>query len=151
MAGLIYKIHTSSEVALSAGTARTLLHVVASANVRIKILGWGIFFDGKVSGDEPVVVAVVRQIGGTGTLSSAANMLINTVATETMQTTCKMAATAEPTTVAYVERIEVHPQSGYQVYYPFGQELILAGGNGLGIIATAPQAVNALAQLIFEE
>jgi hypothetical protein len=66
-------------------------------------------------------------------------------------TTASHTATVEPTAGDVLEVIECHPQQGYQVWYPMGAEVIVGGGDRLGIDATAPAAVNARAVIYFEE
>jgi hypothetical protein len=46
---------------------------------------------------------------------------------------------------------EIHPQSGYEVWLPMGWEIIVGGGDRLGIELTAPSAVNVRAVIYFEE
>jgi hypothetical protein len=46
---------------------------------------------------------------------------------------------------------EVHPQCGYTWQAPFGGELVIKGGDRLGISVTAGADVNAKARMIFEE
>ena len=50
-----------------------------------------------------------------------------------------------------LESYNVHPQQGIAIMYPLGQEPIIGGGDRLGIICTAPAAVNCRAYAIFEE
>jgi hypothetical protein len=70
---------------------------------------------------------------------------------ETLQTTSQHTATAEPTAGDVVDVVEVHPQSGYEIIYPLGQEVIIGGGDRLGIECTAPAGVNVRAKIVFEE
>lgn len=145
---------TTAEQALVAATAKTLLQVVAAANHRVKVLGWGIFFDGTSTTAEPVQVRLLRQataIGGTPTavvLTKRDNSLAETILT----TAAIYGGTpAEPTAGDVIEVLEVHPQSGYQIMYPLGAEPIIGGGGRIAIEATAPGAVNARVTVIVEE
>ena len=86
-------------------------------------------------------------------MSALATAKINAVS-ETIQSTALHTATAEPTTGDILDIAEVHPQSGYEVKYPIGQELIIPGGSRVGIICTnavGAVTVNCRAKLICEE
>lgn len=148
MAGII-GIAQTAEVALVAATAKTVIQLVAPANHRVKILGWGVFFDGVNTAAEPVQVAVVRQ-STAGTMTSLSPVQVQPVS-ETIQTLAWHTATAEPTAGDTIDAVECHPQQGYEVKFPMGQEVIVAGSGRLGITCTAPAAVNVRAKFIFEE
>jgi hypothetical protein len=156
MAGLIF-LAQNTENALVAATAEHVLQVRAAANHPIKVLGWGIFFDGVSVVGEPVQV----RLTGATTTGTFDNALTITGAygskicingrSETIQATAHAICSAEPTPVQVFDVAEVHPQSGYEVRYPLGQEPIIAGGNWVGVECTAPAIVNARAKLIIEE
>ena len=148
MAGLIAVVQTA-EVALVAATAKTVVQIYSAANHRVKVLGWGVFFDGTNTAAEPVQVRVLRQTSS-GTMSAATPVPIFPV-TETIQTYCATSATVEPTASDVLDVLEVHPQQGYEVKYPMGQELVLGGSTRLGIECTAPASVNVRVKIFFEE
>jgi len=156
MAGLIFLAQCTEE-ALAAATAEHVLQVRAAANHPVKVLGWGVFFDGTSVSAEPVQVRVTGATT-TGTFTNAltadsangSKICING-RSETIQATAHADSTAEPTPVQIFDIAEVHPQSGYEVRYPLGQEPIIAGGNWVGIECTAPAIVNVRAKLICEE
>ncbi len=151
MAGIIALAQTS-EVALTAATAKTVLQLLAPTNQRVKILGWGVFFDGVNTAAEPVQVRVIRQTSA-GTMTASAGYAVSPVV-ETVQTVVSVAASVEPassTPSGIADVVECHPQQGYEVKLPMGQELILAGGGRIGIECTAPAAVNVRAKFFFEE
>jgi hypothetical protein len=150
MAGLIAQFNTP-EVALSAATAKTVIQVIAASNHRGKILGFAVSFDGITPTAEPVVVELLRQTTA-GTVTSLTGVLVApSGADETIQTTGGYNATAEPTAGDVLRRIEVHPQSGYEVLFPFGQEPTIPGGGRVGIRCTAPAAVNVVGSITIEE
>lgn len=140
---------TEGEIALTAATAKTVLQLVAASNHRIKILSFGVFFDGVNVVGEPVQVRILRQ-SDAGTMSSATPRKIG-VYSETLQTTAQKTATAEPSAGDVIDVFEVHPQNGYEKYWPLGQEIIVAGGGRIGIECTAPEAVNVRAKFTAEE
>lgn len=142
-------IAQTAEVALTAATAKTVVQVSAPSNQRVKLLGWGLFFDGTSSSAEPVQVRLLRQTTA-GTMSSLTPAKLNTHS-ETLQSSASHTATAEPTAGDVLDVAEVHPQGGFEKIYPEGKEPRIAGGGRIGIECTAPAGVNVRAKLICEE
>jgi hypothetical protein len=140
----------TAEVALVAATAKTVLQILAATNQAVKVLGWGVYFDGTSSTGEPVVVELIRQTTA-GTMSALTAEKIDPGRAETIQTTCTHTATAEPSTTTAMTRIEVHPQSAYEKLFPFGQEIIVPGAGRLGLRCTAPAGVNVVGFFRCEE
>lgn len=145
----IFGVVQTVEVALVAATAKTIVQLVAPANHRVKVLGWGIFFDGVSVTAEPVQVRVLRQTTA-GTMSALTPAQVRPVA-ETIQATAQHTATVEPSAGDVLDIVEVHPQSGFEVKFPMGQEIVVAGAGRLGIECTAPANVNVRAKIFFEE
>lgn len=142
--------YPSGEVSLGAGTAKTPITVVAAANHRVKIKGVEVFFKGTSPTDTPVLIKFYRfTTDGTGSSGTLYNN--NEDDSETIQTTGKIAYTAEPTLGNVFKIWEVHPQTGLVVYFPPGEEIILKGGNKMGIQCTAAQAQTASINLYLEE
>ena len=142
------------DIALVAATAKTVLQIKAPTNQRIKVYSFSIFFKDTISSDTPVEVQLIRQstaIGGTPTALVAIKNDLGVA--ETIQTTAAIYGTSptEPTTTDIRKMLKVHPQSGYEVIYSFGQELLISGGGRLGIVVTAAQAQSADVQIDFEE
>ena len=101
---------TPSEVALVANTAKTVLMLTAPANQRVVVQRMGIFFDGKKSGNEPVLIQLYRMTdAGTMTSGSAADYQDLDV---TFNTVFTYDATVEPTTGELVDTFNIHPQQG---------------------------------------
>lgn len=140
----------TAEIALAAATAKTVLQLVAATNHRVKVLGFGIYFDGVSTTAEPVQVRILRQTTA-GTMTALTTFKRDDSIADTLLTTAQHTATAEPTAGDLIEAREVHPQQGWEVWYPQGSELIVGGGDRVGIEATAPATVNCRAQFIFEE
>jgi hypothetical protein len=139
MAGLLFRAQ-SGEVSLTATTAKTVLSLIAAANHRVKVRGFSVSFKGTSNTDTPVKVRIARLTSdGTGT----ANTLVkeNDADDETLQSSSKLNYTVEPTYTANtnLEHFECHPQTGKDVFYPFGQELIVKGGGMIGVECTASQ------------
>jgi len=145
----IIGVANTAEVALTAATAKTVLQIVAASNHKIKILEWGVYFDGVSVTAEPVQVRLLRQ-STAGTMSSLTPVKRSTDS-EALQTTAQHTATGEPTPGDVLEVKEIHPQSGYEKIFPMGQEIKVPGGGRIGIECTAPAGVNVRAQIAFEE
>jgi hypothetical protein len=140
----------TAEIALAAATAKTVLQLVAAANHRVKVLGFGVYFDGVSTTAEPVQVRMLRQTTA-GTMTALTPVKRDDSITDTLLTTAQHTATVEPTASDVLEVAEVHPQTFLEKWYPLGAEPIIGGGDRLGIECTAPATVNVRAQLIFEE
>ena len=149
MAGIVAIASTEGEVALAAATAKTVVRVTAATNHPVKILGWGIYFDGISASAQPVQVRA-RKSTTAGTSTAVTIRKINATA-GTIQTTSGKNFTAEGTDSDILDIVEVHPSSGYEVKYPVGQEPVITGGERFGLKVTAPAVVNCEAKIIFEE
>jgi hypothetical protein len=125
---------------LLAATAKTVAQLVAASNHRVKVLGVSVYFKGTSATDTPAKCRLVRQttagtFGNTGLLKKN-----DENAGETIQSNMKSDASAEPTITDVLDVLEIHPQTGMKVFYPVGQEIIIKGGNMLGLEVTAAQA-----------
>lgn len=143
-------IAQTSEIALTAATVKTVVQLVAPANHRMKLKRWKVSFDGVSATAEPVQVELLRQTTA-GTMSALTPVKKDDSLAETLQATAQHTATAEPTAGDILENVEVHPQSGYELIYPDGWEVIVGGGDRLGIRCTAPAGVNVRALMEYEE
>jgi hypothetical protein len=129
-----------------------MLQAVAPANIRVKILGWGVAFDGILTTGQPVQIRLLRQTTA-GTMSALTPVNTNAVA-EAIQTTAQQNATAEPTAGNILYIGAIHPQQGILVQFPYGQELIIPGGGRVGVEVNVPagqSAVNARVHMYCEE
>ena len=151
MADVLLSVN-SGEVAM--GNPKTNLQIVAAANHRTKIQGWGIAIKGTSATDAPVFVELLRQTtAGTMTAGVAGTNISkkNSGDDEVIQTTTQVNATVEPTAGDILERFEVHPQTGYRTFYPLGQELIIPGGARLGFRVTTALTYSATFSADIEE
>ena len=140
----------ASTCSLSAGVARTPAVVTAPTNQRVKILGYGFFFDGTVNSAQPVQVSIQRSAAaGSGT--SATPQPNEGELTETFQATWLTNCTTEPTYTTTLKVFTVHPQLGYEYLAPLGQEIVVKGGTVLGFQVSAPAAVDVRGYIMFEE
>ena len=145
----MFAVAASASVALTAVTAKTVVQLVSPANHRVKVLGWGVYFDGVNSTATPVRARLVRQTSA-GTMSALTPAKLAPRA-ESLLCTAQHSATAEPVLGDVVDQALIHPQQGYEVKFTPGQEVIMGGSERLGIECTAPAGVNVTAKIIFEE
>ncbi len=164
MAGLVFVSQTTKQ-SLLAATGKTLLQVIAPTNQLVKILGWGIYFDGtdtlilETAADTISKKAVEVEItigtndgsfsnilGAVDSNGSKTAILNNVTAIQSIaQTGCS----SEPTISGVIDVATVDQKEGKTVF--FDQPLIINGGQYVAIKATAQNAVNARAKLICEE
>lgn len=150
MAGLLWTAKPTAEVSCPAATAKTVLQVTAPANQRLRIIGFGVYFDGTSVSAEPVNVKLVRQ-SSAGTMSSVTPTKSDDSLPETIQSTASVDASAEPTTGDVIKFINIHPQSGYEMASGVKDEDWIKGGGRVGIIVTAPASVNVIPWIKCEE
>ena len=141
---------TLTEHALVAATAKTILQLIAPTNIILAVQGIELSFDGTSNTAEPVTVVIMRQTTS-GTVTSRAPLKTKDTST-TLQATGGENASVEPTSGDILKTFHIHPQAGvvYPLQIPDG-ELELPGAGRLGLVLTAPAAVNALATINFEE
>lgn len=145
----LFGVAATNSVALSANVAKTVLQVIAPANHRVKILGWGAFFDGVSATNTPVRIRLQRQTTA-GTMSALTPTKTASRA-ESLLVIAQFNATAEPSNSDIIEQATCHPQQGYEVKFAPGQELIIEGGGRVGIEILAVNAVNSFTKIFFEE
>lgn len=145
----LFGVAATSNVSLIANVAKTVLQLIAPANHRVKVLGWGVYFDGVSATSTPVRVRLQRQTSA-GAMTSLTLSKVSSRA-ETLLTTAQHSATVEPSNSDIIEQALCHPQQGYEVKFAPGQELVIEGGGRLGVELLAVNAVNALTKIFFEE
>lgn len=150
MAGLLWTAKPTAEVSCPAATAKTVLQVKAPTNQRIRLVAWGVYFDGTSVSAEPVNIKLVRQ-SDAGTMSSVTPTKTDDSLPETIQSTASVDASSEPTTGDVVKFMNIHPQSGYEAETGVKNEEWIKGGGRLAIIITAPAAVNCIPWIKCEE
>lgn len=150
MAGLLWTAKPTAEVSLTAATAKTVLQVFAPANQRVKIKGWGVYFDGTSVSAEPVQIQLIRQTNA-GTMSAVTPAKSDDSLPETVQSSASVDASAEPTNGDVLQYRNIHPQSGYEHVYGIGDEDWIKGGGRVAIRCTAPAAVNVIPWIKCEE
>lgn len=152
MAGLRASLNIPS-LSLSSATQTAFAFLTTPANQRVKVLGYGFYFDGAVNTNTPVEIRLCTPITA-GTLTTGGTAVKEEPGlAETVQTTVGLSATTQPTLSAATtfKTITVHPQLGYEFLAPLGQEKQLAGGTSLIFSVLAAQSVDIRGYVLFEE
>lgn len=153
MAGMLLAIAPGAEVALVAATAKSVIKVIAAANLGLELVEWGVSFDGVSVTGEPVLVELLGMStagagtsGGTITTTydaTTGQVKVLNGAAWTPQLVATYGYTAEPTAVnAQYDVQEVHPQAGYRYIFPLKQETIIPAAGIVVIRCKAAAAVN---------
>jgi len=137
-------------IALTGTVAKTILQVAAPTNQAIVIKEWSVSLDGTSPSAQPVLVELMRQTSA-GTMTSLSNVKVPNVGSETIQTTSLHTATSEPSGSTVVAAEHVHPQGGYTSVPRFGDEIVVRGGERLGMRVTAPANVDVVGRFVVEE
>lgn len=135
MAGVRFMVD-SGDVSFTAAT-KTILQIIAAANIRLRIerVTWS--FKGITAADVPVACELLRQTTA-GTVSAATPVKVNESDDETLQVTAGHTATAEPTASTVKTAATVHPQTTFVQTFPPGRELYVKGGERLGARLLSP-------------
>lgn len=145
----LYTARISSE-ALAAATAETLVQVVAASSKPLRIIELGISFDGVTAGAVPVTVDLMRQT--TAGTASALTLVEEDSRLESPLATALQDFTAEPTAGDVLRSWFVTPAGGlFVMQFPQGREPVAPESTRIGLRATAPAIVNAIAYITFEE
>jgi hypothetical protein len=124
----------------------TIFAVKAPTNQRVKVLGYGFYFDGISNSAQPVQIKIGRLTLFTGSYTTTAPNPEEPEITLTIQASTYVAntnaATAEPSYSTMLKTITVHPQLGYEYLAPLGQEDIVGGAGYIGFQVAAPATVN---------
>ncbi len=129
--------------------AKTVLYVKAATNQRVKVLGYGFYFDGTLNSAQPVQIIIGRITTFTGSYTAVTllpeepelNAGGSPAITIQSSSGSNQAGTTEPVYSA-LKTITVHPQLGYEYLAPLGQEDIVGAGGYWGFQVTAPATVN---------
>lgn len=141
--------------AAAAGTAKTVLNVIAAANRRFIVTELGVGFIGASGSAKPVLVELCTSTqAGAGTSSAVTPAPSDPGNASTVQSTAAKAYTAEPTTLTAIRRWRVHPQAGFVVQFPLGREPSPDIAKGMCVrvtFETGETTTNIDAYLEFEE
>lgn len=147
-----YTVETTTDVALSAATAKTILSVINAANSLIRLCEFSVSFDGTSGTAEPVTVELCSSTQATAGTSTSQTPVQIRGPTRTVQASGARNYTAEPTVLTVLKRWLVHPQTGLVIQFPLGREPEqVTTADALCIRCTAPATVNAQGYIEFEE
>lgn len=141
---------------LAAATAETTWNLIASANVGVHLVEWGISFDGVTASAVPVNVELcqgTQATAGTAGASPTPTQVRGRVTA--VGVTAGVAYTAEPTVLTPVKHWLLTPNGGLIIMqYPLGREpeTDLSAGTikNIALRATAPATVNCRSYAEFE-
>lgn len=147
-------------VALTAATLKTVIQVATPSTTDIRVVGWGVSFDGVSGTATPVIAHLIdcdnACTGGTsltpvswGNPGSAASLCVG----GTALTMYNAGAEVSPTTaVRMLDAQLVHPQAGYGVYFPEVRvQPRVAASRFLRIRCNAPANVNVIPWVLWAE
>lgn len=156
--------HTAAGVVTEIGTTTalaTMLQVATPATTGISVLGWGISFDGVTGSDAPGIVQLIDCDVG---MSAAASLTPDGWNAEgkavaslcvggTGATAVHDGTVTEGTITAsnHIDTQEVHPQTGYGVWFPSDRLPYVALSRFLRLRVTFAVAVNCLPWIVWQE
>lgn len=149
-------------VALVAATTKTVIQVTVPTTTAIRILGWGVSFDGASGTAVPVIAHMGAYVASTaatvtaftpdpwGNPQNPASLCVGGT------TATGYNASAEGTltsTLFQTDSQHVHPQSGYAVWFPEAHQpaVISSATAHIRIRCKAPAGVNVLPWIVWTE
>lgn len=151
MAGMRFVAIITPET-LAAAATETLLQVVAATNHAVKVLAWGVSFQGGEPADDMIRCELLRQTTA-GTSSSLTLVKWDDSAGDTLDASALQDFSGEPTAGDILAVEHAHSQAGFAIWYPDGKEPVIGAGDRMGIRVITPTGVNpnAVAQMVCEE
>jgi len=145
-------------VALVGGTVKTVVQVATPATTDIRILGWGVSFDGASGTAVPVICQLADgDVAATvtaftpelwGNTQQPASLCVG----GTAATGFNASVEGTMTTIRQVDAEHVHPQAGYGVWYQEGdKQSRVTVSRLLRIRCLAPAAVNVIPWIVWQE
>jgi hypothetical protein len=152
MADAGYVVNNTSDVALTAATAKTILAVIAGTNKTFKVTELSVSFDGTSATAEPVTVELCYSDETTAGTKTSFTPLQIRGPTRTVDASANVNYTVQNGTLTVWKTWLVHPQTGITIQHPLGrepEELVTA--DALCIRCTAPATVNVRGYMEWEE
>jgi hypothetical protein len=153
MARNIGVVTPTAEIAAPTGGLECVMYVKAPSNQRVAIKRISVSFDSTSNSAAPVQVKVAK-LTSDGTGGSSKTPAQKQPNATTLQATAKDKSTvfsAEPSVGDVLDFMEIHPQGGVYIPYTFLDEIVINGGERLGILIFAGAAVNCIPVIEFEE
>ena len=151
---------TAALVAVTTGTAiKTLLQIAPSATRPLKVVEWGISFDGSAAATPIKCELIQTDVAATVTAHVAAgvqpyddpNGPASTVTLGTAATGYTASAEGSITVTRYGDLQYIAPTGQYVKQWPLGREWQVPVSKFLRVRVTAGAAVNAYCYVVFEE
>ena len=139
-----YTISKSAMSIAQGNGGDTYLYTLAAANVPIRILGWGVSFNGLTAGEAKILCELCTStVGATGTeAGSVTPSKLDPDRSETIQCDPGYGPfTVEPTTLSVVHAEYIDGQGAWKEYFPDGYEIIVTGAKAACIRLTSPAAM----------
>ncbi len=152
MAGSIFVANTTAETALASSSGKVMISLTPPSSIAIKIKEWGVFFDGISVTAEPILVRLVFTNTSFGSYTThvptrrVGNQLLSQCVVLTMDGSCGYSGDSSGT----VAIREVHPQSGYQEKFSYGDEPIIYQKT-IHLTVNSPSTCDCAAELVYEE
>ena len=152
---------TAAQVPVTTGTAiKTLLQIATPATTRLRVIEWGISFDGSAAATPIRCELFDADVAATVTAHVAAGIIkfnvpagpASLVTLGTSATGYTATAEGTPTSASRMGDVQfVAPNGAYLKQFPLGREFEVAESRFLRIRVTAAAAVNAYAYIVWEE
>lgn len=154
MSGGLWSLPAGTDIALTAGVAKSVLGVRAGASFAVYIKRLRVTFDGVNAANNPVLIELCRATFATqpptGTNNTTVTPIRRTGFSSTVGVTAARNWTTEPTVLTPVDEYKLTPNGGLLVYdEPLQDEPDCDLQEGFVVRLTAPQNVNARAGLVF--
>jgi hypothetical protein len=157
MSSVGYSVFTSSNVTLSAATARTCLMVITPAQFGCSLTAFGIGALGTTPSATPLLWQIVRSTNASNSTPGTNNTNENTTIAQTRGQsittgfTAFSASTSEPTVLTVIAQNTLTPAGGLiELQNVEGRGFECGVSAGLGIRLTAPAGVDVRCELHFE-
>lgn len=153
MAGNIFVANTTAEKLLPSSSGHILVQIFPPSSVTVKIKEWGVFFDGVSVTAEPVLVQLAFTVSSFGDWNThvptkrSGHMALSQCLIRTLNDGSSEYTTDSSGRVAMRE---VHPQSGYQEKFAFGDEPVVHN-KILSLMVQSPSSVNVIGEITYEE
>ena len=151
---------TAALTKVTTGTAiKTMLQIASSATRPLKVVEWGISFDGSAAATPIQCELIQTDVAATVTAHVAAgvqpyddpNAPASTVTLGTAATGYTATAEGTITTTKYGDLQQIAPTNQYVKQWPLGREFQVPVSKFLRVRVTAGTAVNAYCYVIWEE
>jgi hypothetical protein len=151
-----YSVMTGAEVALSAATTEYVLGVKAHANFGLDLLSFAVHAlasGSSAPGFEPILVELCAATWATnspGTASTSVTPVQEYGRSIAVGFTAARDWSSAPTALTPIDEFPVHPQTGWQVWRPFGATPDCAVSEGWVLRVNSDNAVSMRAQMKVE-